>query len=46
MKQKNYKGLLGVVLILAVVGILYIALHDISPVSHHVEKTVETSVGK
>lgn len=46
MKQKNYNWIYAALIILILVGVVYVATKDISPISHHVEKEVSLNYTK
>lgn len=44
MKQKNSKWIVYIILFALLGGIFYLGLHDITPVSKHIEKDISTSI--
>jgi hypothetical protein len=46
MKQKNYRWLVYTLIVLVLIGIVYVAFQNITPVSHHVETPVEIHLEK
>ncbi len=42
MKQKNTKWILYILLLVLLGGILYLGFHNITPVSEHIEKEIQT----
>lgn len=46
MKQKNYKWMVYTIILGIFAAVLYVALQDITPLSHHVENTVKINFEK
>jgi len=44
MKQKNSKWLIYIVLFLLLGGVFYFSVHDITPVSKHIEKEISINI--
>ncbi len=40
MKQKNSSWIYWVLILVVILGVLFVATKDITPISHHVEKDV------
>lgn len=46
MRQKNYKWLYYVLIVIVLGAVVYIATKDISPITHHVEQDVSVEFNK